>query len=155
MLLLTHFPKSAGWTVEVRATDISTRALEAARRATWPIEKAEEIPADLLRRFMLRGTGDQRGRLRASDPLRAAVRFEKHNLNAELYPATPLFDLVVCRNVLIYFDAARRRHVHEKLLSALAPGGHLFVGHAESVSAGDGRLATVRPTIYQHAKDRP
>lgn len=93
MLLLTHFPRSAGWTVEVRATDISTRALEAARRATWPIEKAAEIPADFQRRFMLRGTGEQKGRLRASDALRAVVRFESFNLNADFYPATPLFDL--------------------------------------------------------------
>ena len=153
MLLLTHFPRSAGWTLDIRATDISTRALEAARRATWPIEKAGQIPADFLRRFMLRGTGEHKGRLRASDPLRAVVRFEKFNLNADFYPATPLFDLILCRNVLIHFDAERRRHVHEKLISRLVPGGHLLVGHAESVSAADGRLATVRPTIYQHKKD--
>lgn len=135
------------WTIHVLATDISTRVLEAARQATWSMDRAREIPPHLLKRFMLHGIGSQAGRLRAGPELRTIVRVESLNLNAPPYPVGGAFDLVLCRNVLIYFDQDRRRRVVERLAAHVAPGGHLLVGHAESIHGVSG-LVCMQPTIY-------
>jgi chemotaxis protein methyltransferase CheR len=136
-----------GWSIQILGTDISTRVVDAARQATWSIERSKEIPPRLLKRFMLRGVGGQAGRLRAGPELRRVVSVEPLNLNAASYRLGGGFDLVLCRNVLIYFDPERRRRVVERLASHLVPGGHLLVGHAESIQGVAG-LSCVQPTIY-------
>jgi chemotaxis protein methyltransferase CheR len=104
MSLLHHFPAGSGFALEVLATDLSTRVLEHARAATWPIARAEEIPLAYRKAFMLRGTGSQQGLMRAAPELRKLVRFQHLNLNDASYPIEGRFDLILCRNVLIYFD---------------------------------------------------
>jgi chemotaxis protein methyltransferase CheR len=148
MTLLQHLPAAGGWSVRIHATDLSTRALEVARRATWPLERASEIPAGLLRRYMLRGVGAQAGFIRASPALRDIVQLDRVNLNDDTYPLPPAFDLIFCRNVLIYFEPKRRAKVLERLLARLAPGGRLFMGHAESAQGAGERLNVVCPTGY-------
>jgi len=148
MTLLAHLPRESGWEVEVLASDISTRVLATAREAVWPVERASEIPERLLRRFMLRGTGARAGRMKAGPELREAVRFERINLNAETYPVTGLFDLVFCRNVLIYFDGPSKTRVCRQLLRHLHPRGYLFLGHAEGVLDMAGEVARAGPTVY-------
>jgi chemotaxis protein methyltransferase CheR len=145
MTLLEHLPSS--WTVEILATDLSTRVLDVARRATWPIGRAHEIGDSRLRRHMLRGVGSQVGFIRAQPELRALVRVERHNLN-DAPPSSRAFDLVFCRNVLIYFHPERRRRALLHLVDSLVPGGVLFVGHAESVQGMSDRVRPLRPTIY-------
>src|SRR6185369_5260225 len=102
-VLLRHLPPEAGWTIEIEATDLSTRALAAARAATWPLKRAAEIPKHFLHSHFLRGSGPAEGTLRAGPQLRSLVRFSHLNLMDEsAYPQGP-FDLIFCRNVLIYF----------------------------------------------------
>jgi chemotaxis protein methyltransferase CheR len=151
MQLLTYMPADQGWKHDIVATDISTHVLDIARRAEWPIEKAPEIPEHYLERYMLRGVGNRVGRMRASRPLRDAVTFERLNLNENEYAVKGTFDLIFCRNVLIYFDAPGRTAVIERLTDRLAPGGLLFVGHAESLHAHRNRLRPVLPTVYARA----
>jgi chemotaxis protein methyltransferase CheR len=151
MTLLDQFPARAGWRIEIFATDLSSRALRAARAAVWPIAKAKEIPPGYLKRFMLRGTGSQQGNMKASPEILGAVRFEQLNLHDEVYPSIGSFDLILCRNVLIYFDAASRAGVIERLLDHLVLTGYLFVGHAESLAAISERVRYVVPTVYRHA----
>lgn len=151
MLLHSLLPAEEGWTVEIVATDISTKALAAARAATWSIEKSREIPHAFLRRFMLRGTGAQEGRMRAGPELRAAVRFARLNLHESTYDVQGPFDLVFCRNVLIYFDLASKRGVIDRLFDHLHPDGFFFLGHAESLHGVTDRGRVVIPTVYRHA----
>ena len=155
MTLLDHFPTRAGWRIEIFATDLSSRALRAARAAVWPIAKAKEIPPGYLKRFMLRGTGSQQGNMKAGPEVLGVARFEQLNLHDEAYPPIGSFDLILCRNVLIYFDAASRAGVIERLLDHLAPTGNLFVGHAESLAAMSERVRYVVPTVYCHAAAEP
>lgn len=152
MLMLEHLPPEDGWDLEVLGTDLSTRALQVARSATWPIARAEEIPAPLLRRHMLRGTGAQVGRFRAAPALRRLVRFQRLNLMDPPYEVAGEFDLVFCRNVMIYFTPAGRAAVVEQLANRLAADGYLFVGHAESLQTARDRLRTVMPTVYARAR---
>jgi len=148
MQLLTHLDAVDGWRHDIFATDISTKALDTARAAEWSVERAAEIPQEYLQRFMLRGINGRIGRMRADRELRAAVRFERFNLNDEHYDVPGSFDLIFCRNVLIYFSQTGRAAVINRLIDKLAPGGLLFVGHAESLHAHRDRLRAVLPTVY-------
>jgi chemotaxis protein methyltransferase CheR len=148
MLLLDHFPRHSGWQLEILATDLSTRILERAQSALWPIAKAQEIPEKYLKSYMLRGTGAQQGQMKAGAEIRSLIRFQRLNLNDERYPITGRFDAIFCRNVLIYFDTNSRRRVIDRLIDCLAPGGYLFVGHAESLTGITNRVRHVTPTVY-------
>jgi chemotaxis protein methyltransferase CheR len=148
MTLWKHFPPSAGWEIEILATDISTRVLERARQGIWTIEKAKDIPLEHLQRFMLKGKGRQEGKMKAGAEIRSMIRFERLNLNDDFYPVTSLFDLILCRNVLIYFDPERRAKIVQRLLEHLAPAGFFFVGHAERLNGLTKKVLSILPTIY-------
>ena len=153
MSLLARLPTAPGWELEILGTDLSTKALERARAATWPIEKAAEIPAPLLKRFMLRGIGSQLGRMRAGPELRAVVQTRRLNLNDQPDPVGGRFDLILCRNVLIYFDGAGKKKVIDRLLDCLSPGGYLLLGHAESLIGATNRTRNVGPGVYMRVPD--
>lgn len=146
MCLLASFPE--GWELEVLASDLSTKVLERAAAAVWPIDKASEIPEPYRKAFMLKGYGAQDGLMKAGPELRGLVRFARVNLVGEGWPAGAPFDLVFCRNVLIYFDRQTKITVVERLLERLAPGGHLFLGHAESLGGFTPKAKAVVPTVY-------
>jgi chemotaxis protein methyltransferase CheR len=154
MVLRDHFPPSAGWEIEILATDLSTRVLDYAGAAIWPIAKADEIPAKYLKRFMLKGIGAQAGKMKTAPEIRTMVRFERLNLNDEVYPVSGSFDLILCRNVLIYFDNPSRMRVIHRLLNHLAPTGYFFIGHAESLNGITDRVRPVMPTVYAHAANQ-
>ena len=149
MLLLDHFPGSTGWHIDILATDLSTRVLKKASDGLWPIEKAQEIPAGFRKTYMLRGTGTQEGKMKAGAEIRQAVRFERLNLlEGSSYPSPKLFDLIFCRNVLIYFQPETKQQVIQRLLNHLSPDGYLFVGHSESLNHMTDAVRSVIPTVY-------
>lgn len=152
MLLLSHFPSGSGWDIQILGSDLSNAALDRARRAVWPVAKAAEIPPRHLKRFMLRGTRSQEGKMMAGPELRAAVRFERINLNDPSYDPGGPFDLILCRNVLIYFKKDAQRHVVDRLIGHLDPAGYLFLGHAESMAGMSLRLWSVGPATYGLAR---
>ena len=152
MTLLDQLPD---WQVEILATDLSTRVLQAAREALWPIEKSAEIPFAYRKRFMLRGIRRQGGKMKAGPEIRSLIRFARLNLNDLTYPPMGQFQLIFCRNVLIYFDADSRQRVIRRLLDRLTPSGVLFLGHAESLSGLDKTVRSVGPNIYTHAQQAP
>jgi chemotaxis protein methyltransferase CheR len=148
MLLLKHFPVDQGWDVEVLGTDICTRVLEKARAAVYPIEKAKDIPQAFLRTYMLKGRGEQKSVMKVSPELHRVVRFARVNLHGDSYPIVGSFDLIFCRNVLIYFDQKSKEKVIEGILRHLSPAGLLIVGHSEHLGSTSPHLRTVAPTIH-------
>jgi chemotaxis protein methyltransferase CheR len=148
MSFLARFPPSSGWEIDILATDLSTRALEKARCAVWPLAKAKEIPAPYLKDFMLKGTGPQAGNMKAGPEIRSRVRFQRLNLNADAFPLADRFDLILCRNVLIYFDATTKARVVGRLIDRLGPQGYLFLGHSETVAGLNARMRSAGPTVY-------
>jgi chemotaxis protein methyltransferase CheR len=152
MLLLDNFPSSAGWSVEVLATDVSSLVLERARGATWPLSRSGEISAERLDRYMLRGRYHHVGLMRAKPALRSAVRLQQLNLISRPYALGDDFDLVFLRNVLIYFSAQTRRRVLDGVLAAMAPGAMLVTGPAEGVSyLAEDRLRSVGPHVFVYS----
>lgn len=144
MTLLAHLE---GWDLEVLATDLSGRALRQAIAGMWPIEKAAEIPEQYLKSFMLRGVRSQAGCISATGAIRALIRFQRLNLHEEL-PELGTFDLIFCRNVLIYFDVASRTQAVTRILSRLSSSGYLFLGHSESLLSSGLRLRPMAPSVY-------
>ncbi|MGZ4778888.1 MAG: CheR family methyltransferase [Thermoanaerobaculia bacterium] len=140
--------------VEITATDVSMRALREAAAGEWPMSKASQIPKVLLRSYMWKGIGPNGGKFAASPQLRAMIAFSPFNLNDDMDygPLRGRFDVIFCRNVLIYFDHASKARVLANLLESLASGGYLFVGHAESLNAVAG-VRCVEPTIYERANE--
>jgi len=118
----------AGAAVDVLGTDVSSVFLAEAREAVYRGRKIEDLPADLRSRFLTR-RGD--GSWAVAGPLRDAVRFTRHNL-LDPSPGSG-FHVISCRNVLMYLGSAQRRRALEHLSAAIAPGGFLLMGHAESL----------------------
>lgn len=149
MSLQARFPAELGWTIDILATDISTQALARARAGVWPIARAAHIREDLLKRYMLRGTGGHEGKMKAGSEVREPLRFDRLNLNDDAYPVVGNLDAIFCRNVLIYFNNESRARVITRLLDLLAPGGYLFLGHAESLNGLSDRVKAVAPAVYR------
>ena len=132
MLLHELLPASSGWDIKVIASDISTRALAAARRGRYS-ERAFVMtePVDLQRFFVL-DTNNGCYEVRAE--IKELVEFRHHNLVTEVPPVGPgQLDLLLCRNVTIYFDRETTRSLMERFHTSLRDGGYLFLGHAETL----------------------
>lgn len=146
MLLAQHLP-AQGWDIRILASDISHRVLERARKGIYDAAKAEDIPKEMLRKFMLRGFDDQQGRIKVRVDIQEIVEFRRLNLNRSPYAVEGPYDAIFCRNVLIYFNAESRQRAVSNLVSHLAAEGFLFVGHAEKLTSLSAQLRTVEPTI--------
>lgn len=151
MELLARFPEQAGWKIEVLGTDISTKVLARASAGVWPAERAVAVPPEFKRQFLLKGFGPDKGKFKATDELRRVVRFQRMNLNQPSYEVFGPFDLIFCRNVIIYFEWATKLRVINQLGSHLASDGYLFLGHAESVHGVSEKLETVAPKVFRSA----
>jgi chemotaxis protein methyltransferase CheR len=133
---------------DVLASDISTRMLAAARRGLYPMERAHHVPPHYLKRFCLRGTAEYSGYFLMEKAMRDRVSTVQVNLATNL-PEMGKFDLILLRNVIIYFDASVKRRVIQSVSEKLKPGGWLVVGHSESLIGHPLDLIPVAPTIYR------
>ncbi len=139
---------------EILGTDISSRALDQARLAIYPENKVSVIPLSLKKNYLLRSKDKARNEVRISAEVRSRVLFERHNLMDIPALAHDHFDVIFCRNTLIYFDRGTQLRVVANLSSKLQQGAYLFIGHSESiVNEQILPLRRVRPTIYTRVKD--
>ena len=146
-MVLADLLPAQGW--EVLASDSSSRVLDTARNGHYPTVRADHVPPDYLRRFCLKGIDAEGGPLLVSRVLRECVEFAQINLNGERLPDVGRFDVIFLRNVLIYFDGETKRRVLQRVLDTLRPGGHLYIGHSESLHDMRLPLRTVAPAIYR------
>jgi chemotaxis protein methyltransferase CheR len=133
---------------DVLGSDISSRVLQRARAGHYPLERTRLIPAAYLKRFCLRGHGEQEGTLLVERELRSRVSFSHVNLNAEL-PRLGSFDVIFLRNVMIYFNGDTKRQVVTRVLSLLKPGGYFCIGHSESLNDISTAVQQIAPSIYR------
>jgi chemotaxis protein methyltransferase CheR len=138
---------------EIVGSDISARVLERASIGHYPIDRAQHVPEQYLKRFCLKGVGEQRGTLLIARDLRRRVRFCQVNLNAAL-PELGRFDVIFLRNVLIYFNDDTRRKVVARLLATLKPEGYFLIGHSESLHGISVAVERVAPSIYRFGARR-
>jgi chemotaxis protein methyltransferase CheR len=138
--------ESGAWQIE--ATDISTRVLDIARKGVYDVERLSSMSHDLVRRHFQKGLGEWEGQFRVKNELRERVQFHHLNLLEPPYPFSQPFQVIFCRNVMIYFDRPTQEALVSHLAEKLVPGGHLFVGHSESLSGIKHSLKLVQPAVY-------
>lgn len=148
-MVLEDVMQGAPW--EVIGTDISTRMLQDARRALYPMERARHIPEHYLKRFCRKGREEYSGKLLIERSLRDRVQFIHANLNATL-PELGTFDVIFLRNVMIYFDLPTKRQVVARVLGKLGPKGVFLVGHSESLNDVTTDLTQVAPATYRRCQ---
>ncbi|GAA3150163.1 protein-glutamate O-methyltransferase [Planomonospora alba] len=133
---------------EIVGTDVSSRVVAVARRGVYPIAAAERIPRPLLRKYCRKGRDDYAGLMAIAPELRAKVTFLHANLMTDLR-SLGRFDVILLRNVMIYFEAPTKHELVARVQEMLHPGGHLIVGHSESLSGITSRLRMVTPSVYR------
>ena len=134
--------------VTILATDIDTRVLGTAARGVYPAS-ARGLTPERLKRHFLRGSGGNAGLARVKPELRALLEFRVHNLMDERWALGDGFDIVFCRNVMIYFDAPTQRRVLERVHRAMRPQGLLFAGHSENFSGARDLFRLRGKTLYE------
>lgn len=146
--LAEKFPLVQGWNWSIVATDVSTRALGKAQEGIYPLERAQAVPAEWLKRYCQRGTGEYEGRFRIKPALRQRIMFKHLNLLGSISFSSP-FELIFCRNVMIYFDRPTQEQLVTELARFLVPGGYLLIGHSESLNGLNVPFKCERPSIYR------
>jgi len=129
-------------------SDIDTKVLATAARGVYKTEGVKGLSAERLQRFFMRGKGTNSGLMRVKPELQKNMEFMSVNLIQDL-PFREPFDIVFCRNVMIYFDAATQRQVLERIHRVMKPGGMLFVGHAENFSDARSLFVLRGKTVYE------
>jgi chemotaxis protein methyltransferase CheR len=142
-------PAAVGWPWKIEATDISHRILEKAQAAIYRSEVVDRLPMACIRRYFQRGIGAQEGNYRVKPALSAKVSFHQLNLLEGEPPFQDPFQVIFCRNVMIYFDRVTQEELVQRLTRRLVPGGYLLVGHSESLTGIRHSLQTVKPAVYR------
>ena len=146
MLMMDFFGnRIEQWRPALLATDISATALRTALKGTYDREQVAELPATLRRRYFQDAGAD---RLEVTADVRPNIVFRHHNLMDARFPFRKLFDVIFCRNVMIYFDRDTRNNLVSKFYRHTAPGGHLFTGHSEALRRGETAWENVKPAVY-------
>ena len=130
------------------ASDLSTQVLEKAATAIYDEEKAAPIPMSYKKRYLLRSKDSSRSQVRVKPELRAKVSFARINFMDASYPVEGKFDVVFCRNVIIYFERRIQEAILRKICGHIRSGGWLILGHSETLTGMDMPLKGVAPTIY-------
>ena len=148
-IAITLAESLANWSWQIEATDISHRVLHTGTAGIYRSEAVDRLPKNIVQAHFQRGFGPQDGNYRAKVGLRDRIRFQQLNLLEGEPPFGEPFHVIFCRNVMIYFDRPTQEELVAKLVRQLVPGGYLFVGHAESLTALRHPLQTIRPAVYQ------
>jgi chemotaxis protein methyltransferase CheR len=143
------FQSRPGWPWRVEATDISHKILQKARVGVYRSDAVDKIDAPLLRTHFQKGFGPQEGFFRVKPTLQERVTFRQVNLLDAGLPFEEPFQVIFCRNVMIYFDRQTQEELVNKLTRALVPGGYLMVGHSESLTGIKHALQMVKPATYR------
>ncbi|MDH4274741.1 MAG: methyltransferase [Gammaproteobacteria bacterium] len=146
LVLSQALGESSPW--EVVASDLSERVLNKAKEAFFPIEQAQQIPQELLKKYGLKGRGEQANVFTFEPALKRRISFKQLNLTNKL-PDIGSFDVIFLRNVLIYFQVEIKKKVVENVVTVLKPGGTLLIGHSESLHGVTDCVKMIKPTTYQ------
>lgn len=147
MTLLGHSPSFAGWNAKILATDLDTNVVAHAAAGLYDADRIENIPDTYRKRYVnVRG-----GQAQMKDELRQLITFTNLNLLGD-WPMSGPFDIIFCRNVVIYFDKPTQSRLFDRYAELLRPDGWLFIGHSESLLNVTDRFDLVGRTVYRRIK---
>jgi len=142
-----------GFRPEIWATDLSLSVLEKAKKAIYPLEEVGNLSRDLVKRYFIKGVRKWSGYIRPKNDVRQMITFAQFNLMKDI-PPNKKFNVIFCRNVLIYFDSKVRELVINRLYDALRWDGYLIIGGTESLNGIRHQLKYVKPSIYRKVKEK-
>ncbi|GEA11945.1 CheR family methyltransferase [Alteromonas sp. KUL49] len=134
--------------VSIIATDIDSHVLDTADKGIYSIERAKQLPAGYAKQFLFRGKGSHAGKVKVVDEIRRMVTFMPLNLTATHWPLPQSFDVIFCRNVMIYFEPKTQREILAKMVNRLTPKGLYFAGHSENFTMHTDLVRSVGNTVY-------
>ncbi len=134
--------------LKILATDISTRVLEQCKKGEYYSHKVENIPNYLLQKYFNKKKVDNEWVYIVSDKIKRVITFARLNLIETPYPMQGPFDIIFCRNVMIYFDERVRNKLVNEMYRLLKPKGYLIVGHSESITSAQTGFRILKPSIY-------
>lgn len=140
--------KSFNAPVRILATDIDTNVLEKARRGVYSLEQLQKVSPDQLKRFFLKGDGKNAGFAKVRPELKQMITFRRFNLLDEQWGINEKFDVIFCRNVMIYFDKETQYRILKKMQPCLHPHGLFFAGHSESFHHAADLFKVCGKTVY-------
>ncbi|MEQ9438041.1 MAG: CheR family methyltransferase [Cyclobacteriaceae bacterium] len=134
---------------QLLGTDLSTRMLSQALSAVYPLSTVDELSQSLKRKYFLKSKDPQQPKVRIIKEIRNKAVFRRLNLLEETHQVKQQFDVIFCRNVLIYFNKTNQKIVLNQLIDHIAPRGYLLIGHSESLTGLNLPVQQIKPTIYQ------
>ncbi len=149
MVLNDFAERNTGFNYNIFGTDISGRVLQAAATAVYAEEKVAPVPLSMKRKYLLKSKNATQKTVRIIPELRSKVTFDRLNFIDGDFSSIITFNVIFCRNVLIYFDRATQEKVIYKLCKKLKPGGILFLGHSESIANMNLPLTQIQPTTFR------
>lgn len=148
MVLSEVLPSVERWDAKILATDIDSDVIATAQQGIYPVDRLSAIPEARLRRCFRRGVGANAGHAMVQPDVARFITFRTLNLQ-QSWPMSGPFDIIFCRNVMIYFDQVTRERLVGRFAALLAPGGYLCLGHSESIHSGTAPFHLVGKTIYR------
>lgn len=148
--LLEFMKNNIGFTYEILGTDISTTILKKASKGIYEDKRVEIIPLDIKKKYFLRSKNRDKKTVKVAPVLQKNLRYRTINLTVPLIGIPNDFDIIFCRNVLIYFNRPVQEKVINAICAKLKPGGILFLGHSESTTGIKAPVTQIAPTIYRH-----
>ena len=142
-----HLKNFKSWDIKILATDLSNSAVANAKSATYPESMLNGIEPDIVKKYFMKGSGEQSGMVQVCNEIRSIVSVARLNL-MEKWPMKGPFDVIFCRNVMIYFDKDTRERLVNRYCDLLRPGGILAIGSSETLSGIDTPLQSVAPSTY-------
>lgn len=148
MALRESVPNIDSLDMKILATDLDTNVVETGRNGVYTVERVKDLDPARKKRWFQRGTGDQQGKVRVSPDLRKMVSFRQLNL-MQKWPLQSSFDVIFCRNVVIYFDKPTQHKLYNRFASLIPAQGTLFIGHSETLHGVDDDFELIGKTIYR------
>lgn len=147
MLMMEHLGSDyASWDAGILATDISDRALSTARRGVYEKDRVMQLPENLRRKYFApAGPGE----MAVIDRVKKEATFRRFNLMNTSFPFKKPFQMIFCRNVMIYFDQPTREALVRRYHQFTEPGGYLFIGHSETLGRSQKLYRYLKPALYQ------
>jgi len=149
MVLSEYAQQKPGFNFSILASDICTQILKTAKTAVYPEDRADTIPVNLKKKYLLRSRERERALVRIAPNLRSMISFRRINFMDDNFGINEKMDIIFCRNVVIYFDKSTQQTLMKKFYNQLKPGGYLFIGHSETLSGLDVKFDSVASTVYR------
>lgn len=148
MVIEEFFENHKGYRYKILGTDISRRMLQKASQAIYDLKDVENIPLHLKKKYLLKNKNRDIPKIRIKPELRNRAKFAYLNFMAEKFNLKVKFDIVFCRNVIIYFERNIQKEVLCKIIDHIKPNGYLFLGHSESITDMGLPLKKISPTVF-------